>query len=1085
MVRHRSDSNHRYRSTQAVPDSPKTPRTPPSSTRVLRSPSSRHRNSLYTPIHSIHQQQRSPQQHQHQHLQQQQPILRRYYSRPDDEADSDGGNLLESNTANKSSSFQAVPGWSDTTVGGDLYQSANGSLLALGNNNNNNKDSSSGIGRTIRSAKTKGRTPSPPSTLSSFTSTSRLPRPSTRSRVRHQQLDALDNCTPSTPKSSSSSASSSTSSSPFSQADQGQTMDISPNAQPTPSELLSMDLNVLKLASATSTPTSVRHVVVDPFTFSGAPKSPSRSSSSSRAMLTSIHRYPTRTPPKPYTTASVSPRRSQNVQTPNKNLSNKAQSDEPSSSTGSPFLVSASTPTKSPSAAAAAAAAMSPGRNVGKFMADEDHNLFLTSSPKAVRTPRKAAVSMANTLLTSPVPQPRLFSPHRTGAAESSAAGSSSSSNEVTKAVPFTIYPDDDDDDDDADSEHDREDVWLRKRRTGRSSGTNGDDANVTAGDVNDGEHDEVDDDDKVETESLPSSVGGETEKENQTPKFSDDGPTFFIGGPYSKRPAVGGYGSTPAGWTLGYSSSASSSASAAASASASSGPSCSTPSGSEGVSKPGVITRSKRNALGTISPWRWNSVLADQIIAMYTKGCKAGSSSEASCSSSCNTNGATTTDDTNTPNNASSSSSLPPTTAGASSSSCAGSSSSSSSSKKIKIPELPSITPNPQLAKMAEAAVQPSVAAFTRRAQKVAGRIYYWKHGGYHLVSDQDKQSWPGEWKFEIFQDPDSPVSTFDGNSNANGGVSGEDRPSRHGSVSPPPGGYLPQHQQLNRVTSSPTLHLSHGSFDGIPVGSSSSASPSLAFGQGYPLMTSQHNNSNNYGYPSSSGNGKGKGRLVERPLSMNGGLSLSGPTAKRMRMSRDRPSASSSSSLSFMGENSSGMEFTVESMNGSCSGDAGGGDGGDSSYNQSNDGSSRGGGSDPGNLETTGSSTTTMLGLQQDISQSDLDDSLSYSSSAMDVSHEYIDVAASPGGGTPMSLTVSSPIAGTGAIAGAVSGGATASLGSSPGGSGGIRTRAGLKRSRQSDPIALKFQDRYDFRERRMLNASLVGGGGRSRRR
>ncbi|KAF9973231.1 hypothetical protein BGZ73_003569 [Actinomortierella ambigua] len=1058
MVRHRSDSNHRYRSSQAVPDSPKTPRTPPSTTRVLRSPSSRHRN-LYTPVHSLQQQQQQrgqQQQQQHPHQQQQhqqQPLLRRYYSRPDDETDSDRGNPLVGNTANKNIGLETVPGWSDTIVGGDLYQSPNASLRALGNNSTNNSHSSM----------TRSRSPSPSRSSSSSPFTS---RPATRSRIRHQQLDALSSA-PSTPRSSSSSASSS----PFSQADSRQQMDISPIEQPTPSELLSMDLNVLKLASVTSTPSAVR-IAADPFTFSGVPKSPSKGSgqagTSSRAMLTSVHRYPTRTPPKPYTVATASPRRPQTPNTPRKGV-NKSSSGH----TGSPFLVSSSSSSshspsssspflvnKSSSSSSSTAAATSPGQSLGKFMADEDHNLFLTSSPKAVRTPRKSAPSPGHFQPSSPVPAPRFFSPKRMAHSSTSSAVDIDNADVSTTTTPgepvqFTIYQDSDTDLDD-----ELEDVRPRNLKFGRRDETIG--ASDNEDNAEEEAEEDVDEDDRVETESLPSSVGGETEKENMTPKLSDDGPAFFIGGPYSKRSYAGGH-ATPGGWTTGHASSSSSAATAAtaaaATASGSGGSaSCSTPTIGDGSTKPGVITRSKRNALGTISPWRWNSVLADQILAMYMKGCKSGSSSgttgscgQSSSSSSSSNGGPSASGDTNTFANAASSSSSS-SAAGASSSSsstsCAGaSSSSSSSSKKVKIPELPSITPNPQLAKMAEEAVKPGAAAFTRRAQQVAGRIYYWKHGGYHLISDQDKQTWPGEWKFDIFQDPDSPASTVDG---------GEGMGSRSRSVSPPPGGggaavAVHHAQYMNRAANSPTLHVSQGSSYGATLGSSSSAStssPSLAFGQGYPLMpsNSHHHNTNSSGHPS---NGKGKGRLVERPPSM--GLGLSGPTAKRMRITRDRPLSSGS-------ENSLGMEFSVESTPGSGSG------------------SSSGSGS---NSSGSASMDVTSLILQQQ--REALNDENNASSSVMDVAHEYLDGSASPG--MPMSITSSSSSSTGGGGSGG--GGSGAAIGSSPGGSGGIVTRAGLKRARQSDSISLKFQDRYDFRERRMMNTSMVGGGGRSRRR
>ncbi|KAF9967206.1 hypothetical protein BGZ70_010423, partial [Mortierella alpina] len=152
-------------------------------------------------------------------------------------------------------------------------------------------------------------------------------------------------------------------------------------------------------------------------------------------------------------------------------------------------------------------------------------------------------------------------------------------------------------------------------------------------------------------------------------------------------------------------------------------------------------------------------------------------------------------------------------------------------------------------VAKLTENVIQPHSVAFNRRAQQVAGRIYYWKHGSYHLVSDQDKQQWPGEWKFEVFQDPESPGATMSCT-----GQQGE---------------------------SSGSSSSSGGGFSGGIIGSSSSTSISNSHSLHTGFTTSSSSSSSSSSAAAATATYHGKGKLTDRQLS--------GPASKRLRVHRE----------------------------------------------------------------------------------------------------------------------------------------------------------------------------------------------------
>ncbi|KAG0315204.1 hypothetical protein BGZ99_007612 [Dissophora globulifera] len=301
------------------------------------------------------------------------------------------------------------------------------------------------------------------------------------------------------------------------------------------------------------------------------------------------------------------------------------------------------------------------------------------------------------------------------------------------------------------------------------------------------GDSNQIDEDDVLETESVLSSAAGDYEKENHTPKFPDDMTNpFFVGGGTSElkrlnRPPKLDGSTTPTGT--------------------------------------GSIIRSRRLALGSISPWRWNTFDEQvSLAALYGAnggkdigkdigktlgkdlgkdlglfsadglGSKSGYAISEWIESADHSRNTIPSGDSGGPSSlvpsssssSSSSSTLPSKgwqNVGSKTMSSAPAVASSSSTSlpssgplpfnKGLVGKLPENHPNSAeaaerkdgssavVAKLTETYIQPTTLAFNRRAQQVAGRIYYWKHGNYHLVSEQDKQQWPGEWKFDVYQDP------------------------------------------------------------------------------------------------------------------------------------------------------------------------------------------------------------------------------------------------------------------------------------------------------------------------------------------
>ncbi|KAF9908612.1 hypothetical protein BX616_000070 [Lobosporangium transversale] len=365
-----------------------------------------------------------------------------------------------------------------------------------------------------------------------------------------------------------------------------------------------------------------------------------------------------------------------------------------------------------------------------QFMTDEANNLFLTQSPRAIRTPRRLQ-GQANA------------SPSTAGAI--TAASSSTSTSAATSAVAPEF-------EDCVSANSDAAITFWQDDGTISHIGL------------------DFTEEEPVETESIQGSV--DLEKENITPKMSDDSTNPFYVGP-SRRQTRSSYSKTDG---------------------------CTTPTGPLTASS-GTITRSKRLALGSISPWRWNTFADPAVLASLLQvkgskglgdvaGCKGmsewvesisqqkggasvmipndlsgASSSSGPGSSSSNAKNRETVASSSIP---SSSTLFGPLLPGRSTNTAPNSSTTATESKK-----LPADHPNSMesaerrsgpsaafVAKVTETVIQPNSVAFNRRAQRLAGRISYWKHGSTQLLSEQDRQQWPGEWKFEVYQDPESPNS-------------------------------------------------------------------------------------------------------------------------------------------------------------------------------------------------------------------------------------------------------------------------------------------------------------------------------------
>ncbi|KAG0206377.1 hypothetical protein BGX28_002140 [Mortierella sp. GBA30] len=496
-----------------------------------------------------------------------------------------------------------------------------------------------------------------------------------------------------------------------------------PSANPTPSEILSMDLNTLALGG-NSESCGLRTMMATPsarlsddaierynltLPFSRLPNS-SPSRIASKSSLESVHRTQTR-------------------ETALDQVQQHQQSNAFSTPVKSRAVYKDRAGMISPGITQRAAL-LSPPRS--QPIADEENNIFLTRSPRAIRTPRRALGRIS---------QPPLLA--------EKASPFSDTMSQMTASVASAVV----------------------ETHTGLFQG--------------DPALEDLNEDDTLETESQQSSQG-DFEKENHTPKAMDDSTNPFLVGTMADPKRYPRYSKAEG---------------------------CTTPTGPSS----GSITRSRRLALGSISPWRWNSFDEHtSLLALANSNSKGKSLGllDGSCGivpSKTDHSVSDWVESTQHPKG-SASESAPGNTADltstASGSSSSASSSSSSSSLSSSMPS-PSSTPGATLkfrqgagtrypsatapsalygppigtkgklpdhhpnsaeaaerkggpssivAKLTETVIQPHSVAFNRRAQQVAGRIYYWKHGSYHLVSDQDKQQWPGEWKFEVFQDPESP---------------------------------------------------------------------------------------------------------------------------------------------------------------------------------------------------------------------------------------------------------------------------------------------------------------------------------------
>ncbi|KAF9123962.1 hypothetical protein BGW39_008557 [Mortierella sp. 14UC] len=405
--------------------------------------------------------------------------------------------------------------------------------------------------------------------------------------------------------------------------------------------------------------------------------------------LESVHRYPTRT--------ATSQLDSSPFTTPVKAGSGSSSSRE------TPTAPTPAISAASPSFFASRSALQSPPRSSPRqFMNDEDNNLFLTQSPRAIRTPRKPMSQLDNNTNIN-----TLSPAERSTPTTSSSATQASSSSADYSASTSTAH------------------LYTQPVPTPTGLMTPGASQTMT----------DFIDDDMTDTESVLSSQG-EGEKENVTPKMSEDPSNPFYVSSESKR-------------TMRYTKTDGST----------------TPTGC--TTAPGTIRRSRRLALGSISPWRWNSfdehgnllyaslgagglkgkgsdwIEAKQSKGVAPAGCGGESSAAASSSGSSSAAGSSS---------ASKASMIGPPLSGKTTKQLPDNHPNASDSGDKKG------APSRTAIRNAESVIEPQSVAFNRRAQKVAGSIFYWKNGKLQLVSESDKQQWPGEWKFEVYQDPESP---------------------------------------------------------------------------------------------------------------------------------------------------------------------------------------------------------------------------------------------------------------------------------------------------------------------------------------
>ncbi|KAG0050670.1 hypothetical protein BGZ83_004536 [Gryganskiella cystojenkinii] len=231
---------------------------------------------------------------------------------------------------------------------------------------------------------------------------------------------------------------------------------------------------------------------------------------------------------------------------------------------------------------------------------------------------------------------------------------------------------------------------------------------------------DEEEDDPFEIASTQSSSSSADTEKENLTPKYSND-PT-----------AAAGTSCT------GSSSSSHPKPDAISTTSSALPPPPQPP--QPPTCMAGAITRSRRVTLGAISPWRWNTFGPDPSLLLSKKGL-AGSSSYKKSGTVIGTLGCRPEQQSLVGSSGTATTSNDNTTMGSQEEHA---NKNSTDAAVIK--------------RLTETEIQPHQIAFNRRAQQVAGQIYYWKQGGLHLIDEDERQNWPGEWKFEVFKDPESP---------------------------------------------------------------------------------------------------------------------------------------------------------------------------------------------------------------------------------------------------------------------------------------------------------------------------------------
>lgn len=143
-------------------------------------------------------------------------------------------------------------------------------------------------------------------------------------------------------------------------------------------------------------------------------------------------------------------------------------------------------------------------------------------------------------------------------------------------------------------------------------------------------------------------------------------------------------------------------------------------------VCRAGPITRSRRAALGAISPRLWNTYGPDPSLLLSKESLKKAALGAFSAKTKCDPG---------------------------SSSSVVASTSASCSNDNTQISDEDAAA----IRRVIECEIEPQRVAFNRQAQKVAGQIFHWHQGEYRLVDEKERQNWPSEWKFEVFKDPDT----------------------------------------------------------------------------------------------------------------------------------------------------------------------------------------------------------------------------------------------------------------------------------------------------------------------------------------